>query len=82
MPGREDNTAAQVLAIGGILNSLVHTLRRTGTLSDQDIDKILDDTLTGLEQAEAAIDDEATRQVINAARREATYLFPSRSLKG
>ena len=78
MPGREDNVAAQVFAFGGILSSLIHTLRRTGTLTDEDVDKILDDTLVGLERAEAAIDDEPTKQEINAARKEATYLFPCR----
>lgn len=78
MPAREDNIAAQIFAIGGVLNSLIHTLGRTGVLSGPDIDRILDDTLTGLERAEAAIGDEATKQVINAARKEALYLFPSR----
>jgi hypothetical protein len=82
MPGSEDDTAAQVFAIGAVLNSLIHALQRTGALSGQDVDKILDDSLTGLERAEAAIDDESTKRTINAARREAIHLFPSYPLSG
>jgi hypothetical protein len=78
MSGRQDNVAAQVFTIGALFNSLIHADRRNGVLSEEEIDNIFDEALTGLEQAEGSIADQETKQVLSAARREVAHLFPAR----